>query len=287
MRLLIYSDLHLEFAGALEHLRVPGGDAFDAVVLAGDIHSHTRGVEWAAQAFAGKPVVYVMGNHEFYGAHLHGLILEMRRVARACGVHFLEQDEFVLDGVRFLGTTLWTDFALFGEGLPMAAAMREAARCMPDFRTIRMGASQGPAVKANRFDTWHSGILRPEDTVALYSRARAWLAGKLAVPSAGPTVVVTHHLPSVASVAERYRADPVSAAFASRLDELVAQADLWIHGHTHDSFDYALGPCRVICNPRGYPVAGKMPPADYCGDGKDRSGAENQAFRSDLIVAIP
>ena len=284
MRLLVYSDLHLEFTGALDHFRIPPALEFDAVVLAGDIHSHTRGIEWAAQTFAGKPIIYVAGNHEFYGAHLHGLLVEMRKLARQCGVHFLEHDELVIGGVRFFGCTLWTDFALFGSGAA-AAAMRAAANCMPDFRVIRTGASHGLPVRANQFETWHSGTLQPLDTVKLFNQARSWLANKLAQPFPGSTVVVTHHLPSSASVAPRFQTDPVSAAFASRLDDLVMQSDLWIHGHTHDSFDYRLGKCRVVCNPRGYPMSSKASAAEYCGDGKDRSLAENGAFRH-LVVDV-
>ena len=266
MRLLIYSDLHLEFPSALEHFKVPQGLEFDAVILAGDIHSHTHGLHWAAQTFAGKQIIYVAGNHEFYGAHVYGLIPELRKAASQCGVHFLEQDEVMLDGVRFLGATLWTDFALFGEGLPMSVAMREAARCMPDFRVIRTGVSRGQALKPDRFEIWNSGILQPSDTVKLFSRSRDWLAGKLAEPFDGKTVVVTHHLPSFRSVATRFETDPVSAAFASNLDHLVPQADLWIHGHTHDAFDYTLGTCRVVCNPRGYP-------------GNSGDSSENHVFR--------
>jgi predicted phosphodiesterase len=283
MRILVLSDLHLEFAGALEHFRVPPDLQFDAVILAGDIHSHTRGIDWAARTFAGKHIIYVAGNHEYYGAHLHGLTLEMRKVAARLGVHYLEQDEVVIDGLRILGTTLWTDFALFGADMT-AAAMRQAANAMPDFRVIRVGASHGQAVRANRFETWHAGILQPADTVQLFGRSRKWLADKLAERFDGKTVVVTHHLPSDKSVARRFEADPVCAAFASRLDDLVVQADLWVHGHTHDSFDYALGSCRVVCNPRGYPRSGKVAAANYCGDGRDRADIENPAFRDDLVV---
>ncbi|MCX7170699.1 MAG: metallophosphoesterase [Proteobacteria bacterium] len=273
MRLLVYSDLHLEFPAAMRRFRVPEGLAYDAVILAGDIHQHTHAIEWAEQTFAGKLIIYVMGNHEAYRAHLPGLIGELRQTARDHGVTFLQCDEHVdrEHGVRFLGTTLWTNFALFG-GARANACMLEAARCMPDFKIIRMGKTR-VAPDTSHPDAMHSAILKPGDTVKFFNQAKRWLAGKLAEPFAGRTVVVTHHLPSAVSVALRYQNDPVSAAFASRADKLVAQADLWIHGHTHDSFDYAIGKCRVICNPRGYPD-------------KLKDTVENRAFLDDFVVEV-
>lgn len=274
MRVLIYSDLHLEFPTAMERFRVPEELDYDTVILAGDIHKHTHGITWAAQTFAGKRIIYVMGNHEAYGSHLHGLIVEMRKVAQDVGVIFLEGDEWIdhQQGIRILGTTLWTDFKLFGTGVEMAFAMQEAARCMPDFKTIRIGAGR-QAPWANNVDIRHAGVLQPIDTVKFFNGSRDWLTRKLAQPFDGKTIVVTHHLPSLASVAPRFLKDPVSAAFASRVDELVEQSDLWIHGHTHDSFDYGIGKCRVICNPRGYPD-----------DVKDT--IENREFKHDLVVQV-
>lgn len=268
MRLLVYSDLHLEFPAAMQRFRVPAGLAYDAVILAGDIHRHTHAIAWAEQTFAGKLIIYVMGNHEAYRAQLPGLIGELRKAAGEHGVTFLQCNEHVDQehGVRFLGTTLWTNFALFG-GAQAQACMLEAARCMPDFKIIEIG--KAPVAP----DAMPSAILKPSDTVKFFNQQKRWLAGKLAEPFAGKTVVVTHHLPSAVSVAPRYRNDPVSAAFASKTDKLVAQADLWIHGHTHDSFDYAIGKCRVVCNPRGYP-------------GKLEDSVENRAFRDNFVVEV-
>jgi predicted phosphodiesterase len=270
MRLLIYSDLHLEFPEATRCFRVPDGLDFDAVLLAGDIHKQADGIAWAAanEAFKGKQIFYVMGNHEAYHANLPGLIEEMRRSARELGVIFLEGDEYIDrdHGIRFLGTTLWTDFALYGAEKAQAC-MQEASRCMPDFKVIRVGASltegAAPVPRA----------LEPRGTVEYFQRSTRWLEEKLAEPFDGKTVVMTHHLPSYALVAERYRNDPVSAAFASRIDGLAEKADLWVAGHTHDSFDIRIGKCRVAVNPRGYPVPGK-------------NTIENPAFKDDFVVDV-
>ena len=79
-----------------------------------------------------------------------------------------------------------------------------------------------------------------------------WLKDQLQEPFPGKTVVVTHHLPSARSVADRYKTDLLSACFASELDHLFGPMALWVHGHTHDCFDYDVGGTRVVCNPRGY-----------------------------------
>lgn len=270
MRLLIYSDLHLEFPEAIRRFRVPDDLDFDAVLLAGDIHKQADGIAWAAAngAFRGKGIIYVMGNHEAYHAYLPDLIGEMRRSARELDVIFLEGNEYIDQdhGIRFLGTTLWTDFDLYGAEKAQAC-MQEVSRCMPDFTVIRVGASLTEGA------TQVPRVLEPRDTVAYFQRSIRWLAEKLAEPFHGKTVVVTHHLPSYALVAERYQNDPVSAAFASRIDHLVGKADLWVAGHTHDSFDIRIGKCRVVVNPRGYPIP-------------DKITIENPAFRDNFVVDV-
>ena len=231
MRLNILSDLHLS-RGALP---IPDNDA-DVVVLAGDIARPREALSWAS-GFT-KPVLYVPGNHEFYGGTIEGTVAELKRLSEGTGVRVLDDDETVIDGVRFLGSTLWTDFMLFGEGEKRAAAMRQAQRLMRDFTAIRAGAAP----------------FTPEASAALFARHAAWLERKLAEPHAGPTVVITHHAPSCRSIHPRFAESLLNACFVSDAERLVAgsRAFLWIHGHTHDSFDYGVNGTRVLCNPRGY-----------------------------------
>ena len=133
---------------------------------------------------------------------------------------------------------MWTDFRLFGDD-ERPAAMREAEAMMTDYKRIRS------AKKGYR-------KLRASDTAQIHAAHRSWITKKLAEPFSGRTVVITHMAPSTLSVSEQYKADLSSAAYASPLDELVMQADLWVHGHMHESLDYQLGNCRVVCNPCGY-----------------------------------
>ncbi len=239
MRLLILSDLHHEIWREYAPTIDPAISRPDAVILAGDIDLGARAVEWAARNFAGLPVLYVHGNHEGYGRNLEEMQDDIVAACAASGnVHFLDSGEFVLDRVRFLGATLWTDFRLFGDETRMLA-MASAAEVMNDYRRIRL-AEQGHRT------------LQPADTAGLHARQTAWLAGKLAKPFDGATVVISHMAPTMQSVEAEFRDDIISAAYASRCDEVVASADLWVHGHMHTSFDYRVGKCRVVCNPCGY-----------------------------------
>lgn len=239
MRCLILSDLHLE----IWRDQSPAFDAAacqaDVVVLAGDIHTGPTAVEWAARQFPRIPVVYVHGNHEGYGYALEAMWREIDEACQQCSnIHFLNCGEFRYGQVRFLGATLWTDFDLFGRDKRMAA-MWDANEVMNDYRRIRLEAQD------NR-------RLRADDTALLHREHKAWLQQQLDQPFDGKTVVVTHMAPSMVSVPDRYRDHLVSAAYASRLEDMAMAADVWVHGHTHDSFDYRIGPCRVVCNPRGY-----------------------------------
>ena len=251
MRILILSDLHHE----LWRDDAPQGDLAlsrpDAVILAGDIDTGTRAVAWAATAFAGLPVLYVHGNHEAYGHHLDKVRQELHAACAATqNVHFLDCGTHVIEDpaggkVRFLGATLWTDFRLLGDDTRQAA-MRDAEAVMNDYRRIRL-ANMG------------FRKLRAADTAMFHAQQKAWLARELAQPFDGATAVISHMAPSLLSVDDAYGSEACSPAYASRLDELAAQADLWVHGHLHVSRDYRIGRCRVIANPCGYKTRGGTP----------------------------
>jgi Icc-related predicted phosphoesterase len=233
-RLRIFSDLHLEFVDW-----IPPPVAADAIVLAGDISIGVQGVQWARRQFPDTPVVYVPGNHEFYGARLPDALEELRTEAQRLGVHFLDGDECILGGTRFLGTTLWTDYELYGSApADLERAMADAAIEMNDFRMIQWAGGE-PLAPALVRDMHLTGV--------------AWLAERLAEPFDGPTVVVTHHLPHRQCIHPKYEGTRFNPSFASDLDHLVrAPVALWVHGHTHESIDFLVNGTRVVCNPRGY-----------------------------------
>lgn len=178
--------------------------------------------------------------------------------AAELGVHLLMDDEVVIDGVRFLGATLWTDYALYGD--PDRSAL-VAEQLMNDHLMILAGPDRGQLRAATCRD-WHLA-------------SRRWLEKKLAEPHL-PTVVVTHHVPHPRSISPRYAGDPLNPAFCSDLSELVERggAALWVHGHTHVGFDYVAGGARVVCNPKGY---GPRVPGGRI---------ENPAFDERLVIEI-
>lgn len=271
MRLLVLSDLHHEVWREARGSREPANRLLselpsclpDVVILAGDIDVGDRAVAWADRAFPGLPVVYIHGNHEGYGHSLDKVKEDILQACDATGhVHFLDKRQLVLGGVRFLGATLWTDFKLLGADLS-PVAMAEAGEGMNDYRKIRLAR-----------DGYRK--IRPADTLRWHLEDRNWLQAKLAEPFDGRTVVVTHMAPSGRSIPERYRGQPLSAAFASDLESLVAKVDIWVHGHIHDSMDYRIGDARVVCNPLGYPTrsqGGMLHP-------------ENSAYDPKFIVEI-
>ncbi|MDC6379917.1 metallophosphoesterase family protein [Pseudomonas graminis] len=228
MKIQIYSDLHLEFSEF-----VPSPIDADLVILAGDIGVQAKGVKWANEAFQ-CPAIYVCGNHEFYKGHIDGALRKMRDAA-AAHVHILENESFVWQQTRFLGATAWTDFSSTGD---LVAATSMAREWMNDFRVIRADASYRR--------------LRPDDLVTRNQVARAWLAEELAKPFDGKTVVITHHAPTPTVGGDKHDGH-LNAAYSNDWPELIAQADFWIFGHTHQAVDTTLSGCRILSNPRGYP----------------------------------
>jgi predicted phosphodiesterase len=251
LRLHVLSDLHLE------HAPYPGlpADA-DVIVLAGDVDTGTRGVSWAADWAGGRPVLYVAGNHEFYGHELPRLTEELRAAAAGTSVHVMENDELVLDGVRFLGCSLWSDFEFDGAE-HRERSMSLCERLVSDYGQIGFSPEQRPLAAA--------------DTLAVHLDSRSWLKQRLQAAWPGPTVVISHHAPLIRVRPEQPLLRAIAGAFASDVTELMGadEVGLWIFGHTHRVADLQVDGTRVVSNPRGYPHQ------------------PVEGFEPDLVVEVP
>jgi len=226
MKIHVLSDVHLEFA-----LLKPPVTSADVVILAGDIGVGIEGIQWAKDSFD-VPVIYVPGNHEYYDPMLSisehkELMLES---AMGSNVSLLDNDVVVIDGVRFVGSTMWADL----KRAP-SALYRCIDNIVVDYKT--------------------SGVHFSTDYAqSLFDNNKSWLKSELIKPFDGQTVVVTHHAPSSNSLHPQYFGNPWNPCFLSDLENLMGEnVDLWVHGHTHNNFDYVVKGTRVICNPRGYP----------------------------------
>jgi hypothetical protein len=134
--------------------------------------------------------------------------------------------------LRFVGTTLWTDFAALDAP---EKAFRAANYYLKKTGTTRQG------------EPFLAELLREQGL-----QCQQWLQAELAKPFDGGTVVVTHFAPSLKSADPRYGMTPGTAGFCNALDALLPQAQLWMHGHLHAPSDYLVEGCRVVANPLGY-----------------------------------
>lgn len=264
MNIQLLSDLHLE--SHPDFRPVPAPEA-DVLVLAGDIGSYQRGSALAARGDAEfglarfsplrawpTPVLFVPGNHEYDGLDFDAAHARLRRSCDQLGIVWLERGTAVIDGVRFVGTTLWSDF----DALAVHAATTSAAQQF-ELRTKAQRAANHYLSKTGT--TWNGVPMLAEQVRAQGLCCADWLRSTLPSAHTGRTVVVTHFAPSLRSRDPRYGLTPGTAAFCNALDDLLAHADLWLHGHLHCPSDYvaqALRPdgslhrCRVVANPLGY-----------------------------------
>ncbi|AJD43926.1 metallophosphoesterase domain-containing protein (plasmid) [Rhizobium gallicum bv. gallicum R602sp] len=200
---------------------------------------------WLATHFAETmPVVVVAGSHEFDGASITESIQDSRAFAdKYPNIHYLENDAVDIGDVRFLGGTLWTDFRLRGGDPELAMAAAEVG--INDYRRIK-------------FQKLPYRKFRPIHAYRKHQEARNFLASELRGGEGRKTVIVTHHAPSVLSIAPDLRDDRLSPCYASDLESLIVEARpaLWVHGHVHRVNAYMIGDSRVISNPRGYPGEG-------------------------------
>jgi len=236
LKIQLLSDLHLEFKA----LKLPSSEA-DVIVLAGDIDIGSKGLGWARTTFPDKPVIYVLGNHEYYRHTYPKLVREFLAAAQDTNVHVLENQAITLGDVAFHGATLWTDFELFGD--PRIAG-HECQQSMTDFQLIRREPGYSK--------------LRSIDVALIHQRSLAWLKESVTQSTRRHNVIVTHHAPSLQSVSAGFKDDMLTAAYASNLEQVITDLapDAWLHGHLHSSSDYWIQSCRVVCNPRGYPHEG-------------------------------
>jgi hypothetical protein len=261
MKIRVLSDTHIghEFNRWDD---VPRVDC-DVTVVIGDVNNAmTSGLGWVAEKFAGAPIIYVAGNHCFYrgptgsgeeNTFYQDQMTRGRRMAEHLGITMLENETVVIDGFRFIGATMWTDFTVLPLGWSQRDAMSQSQKGWTeqgrhwdrdyhnDFREIRFG---GPGSK-NRFT--------PAQSLALHRESRAYFERELAMPFDGETVAVTHTAPS------RQSLPPGSHAhdwlYAASLEHLMIGENaptLWLHGHIHANRDYMIGNTRVVANPRGY-----------------------------------
>jgi Icc-related predicted phosphoesterase len=240
MKIQILSDTHFDVDEVRDELKLVAG--VDVVVVAGDVGEGAReSFEWLRQRFGSSvPIVTVAGNHTFYRRCIKEEIEIANEIATDLGIHFLEDRSVQIEGITFSGCTLWTDYCLMG-GPFRPVAMREAGAKMMDHKCITW-----------QKEPWQR--FRPLEAAALNYSSLDFIRKATSKLERSRHVVVTHHAPSIKSVASIFRDAILSAAYASDLEQFIVATGpaLWIHGHTHNSSDYKISDTRVICNPHGY-----------------------------------
>ena len=208
----------------------------DLVILAGDVHTKLNGIRWIRDNIPKTPVIYLAGNHEYYGEKLPRLLDKIRKEAAGTNVHLLENESIELGGFRFFGATLWTDMGLHGDH---HIGCLEALQ-MNDYKRIRSSLDYRK--------------LRPVDTRVMHYASVHQIEQFLKSGNSRRSVVITHHAPTILSLPEHRRTELISCAYASHLDSLIEAHEplLWIHGHIHHSQDYRLARTRILSNPRAY-----------------------------------
>lgn len=258
-----FSDVHVEFWKSHKIERfintiIPAlpTDSDTVAVIAGDLGLAHRHETWMkVLSLLSKrflAVVYVEGNHFFYENDYFGRIHDLKeKVALSVNVHFLENETVEINGIMFIGATLWTDF--MGRDY---FKMQYARKGMNDFELIK---------KADGLR------VRPEDTVDQFDVSKKYIFEEIVANCGKRKVVVTHHGISPLSIHERFKGDSLNSAFMTDLTKEIMESgpDIWIHGHTHDSFDYRLGRTRVVVNPFGY-----------------KGLEENRQFNNKLVIEL-
>lgn len=265
MKIQLLSDLHLE---ANPHAQFSPAPDADLLVLAGDIGSYqdrTQGPplaepDWGLQRFSPLPqyaswpvpVLFVPGNHEYDGRDWDETHRALRATCERLGLIWLEREVWTHGRVRFVGTTLWSDY----DALPQHP--RDKLYRAANFHLQKMATQR------------HGALFDAAAMRELALECQSWLRDALSQPFDGTTVAVTHFAPTLHSADPRYGLTPGTAAFCNALDGLLPLADVWMHGHLHCPQDQRVGRCRIVANPLGYASKG-----------------EQAAFQATRCVSVP
>lgn len=258
MRAWVFSDIHVDTAA---YELPPTPDDIDVIIIAGDVaDGHHLSARWLWHHVVprGLPVIYVAGNHDFFG---WDLVDDYAGLYRQAGVELLHPGRPTIEiaGVRIIGCTLWTDYNINAD---VGLARAWARVSMPDLQSIDLGLRR----------------IGTRDLLDMHRRHLGMLAGLLTeYEDQPPTIVVTHHAPHPKSLRNPQFIDDSDASFASDLSHLITATEpaVWVHGHVHHSRDYYVGATRIVCNPRGYAVTSR-----------DGRRLENPTFDPTLVVEI-
>ncbi|MFM9433406.1 putative phosphodiesterase [Janthinobacterium sp. CG_23.3] len=278
MRIQLFSDLHLE---RYPDFRPRIATDVDVVVLAGDIGSYQAGSrletgDFGLERFSPlrpdstcSTVLFVPGNHEFDTLEFDETYIRLRQTCERLGITWLDREVVTLGRVRFVGTTLWSDFeALAGKEKTPTKQMQMLSKA---YRAANYYLSKNTTLKGGE-------PLLAEGIRDMSLACQAWLRAALSVPFDGTTIAVTHFAPTLLSADPRYGLTPGTAGFCNALDDLFPLADVWMHGHLHCMNDYIVQgnqdgrpwTCRVVANPLGY-----------------LSKGEQEGFRGNLVIQVP
>jgi hypothetical protein len=272
VKIQLMSDLHLEGHPGYTPIPAPGAEL---LVLAGDVGSYQRGSRLADSDFGlarfspregwPVPVLYVPGNHEYDSLDFDETHARLRETCERLDITWLEREEHVVGDVRFVGTTLWADFDALAlrPGAPEPTMDTLLKQRHKAFRAANFYLHKAAAMR-------HGALMLAEAWREQSLVCQAWLRAALARPFDGTTVVVTHFAPSLRSADPRYGVTPATAGFCNSLEDLLAQAQFWLHGHLHCQQDYVERGCRVLANTLGYASKG-----------------EQEGFREAFVLALP
>jgi predicted phosphodiesterase len=250
MKIQLLSDLHNEFLRSSKKFpphqwsgTIPETDA-DIIILAGDIDTGSNGAEWAIMESERlcKPILYVLGNHEFYGHEYWGLKEKILNLCEGTQVFCLDSGVFMLDDIRFLGATLWTNYKA-DIRVPQDLAMLHVDKTLADHHRIKI--KSGDSIR--RFE--------PENALSIHLKELRWLKSQLAQSTDSKTIVITHHGPHAICQHPAFPLNEISTAFHSNLDDLIELSDIdsWVFGHTHANVDEVVFDTRIVSNQAGYP----------------------------------
>lgn len=254
------SDIHLEMRKTIPIIK-PVKDKNVYLCLCGDIgnpylENYEKFLKIHSELFT--HILIISGNHEYYSVRNIVSIGETdamieKIVSKYKNITYLNKSGLIIDGVKFIGCTLWSDVSSIPD---------IAEKVMNDYKYIYVKKNKKNNKKnknqdksQNSSDEKYKRLLKASDVCEMNKECIEWIKHEInkfkETDKYKKIIILTHHAPSFSML---NKSDVYSPCYATNYNDIMGKpVSIWISGHSHHSNHIRINNTLCVSNCMGYP----------------------------------